>query len=206
MMNGRRPFFNRLCKLVDLPVLGLLLYKLNVNRVVVRYMAAGQVYADPAWLRDERQREKLAVAQARGSRFASIRFVTGELDPVETREQFLALARQAAIQTLMVYGDQTPPRSRAEMEALATIDGVRTSVFHGASSLCMRSLPLKSRRSLRRSSRATHNADRTPENSYCVALLALFGPRRLDVSPRCANSGRSLYLLAERQRQASLRS
>ena len=26
---------------------------------------------------------------------------------------------------LMVYGDQTPPRSRAEMEALATIDGMQ---------------------------------------------------------------------------------
>ena len=126
MMNGRRRFFNRLCKLVDLPVLGFLLYKLNVNRVVVRFMAAGHVYADPAWLSDERQREKLAVARARGSRFASIRFVTGELDPVETREQFLALARQAAIQMLMIHGDQTPPRSRAEMEALATIDGVRS--------------------------------------------------------------------------------
>jgi pimeloyl-ACP methyl ester carboxylesterase len=126
MMNGRRPFLSRLCKLVDLPVLGFLLYKLNVNRVVVRYMAAGHVYADPAWLSDERQREKLAVTRARGSRFASIRFVTGKLDPVETREQFLALARQAAIPMLMVYGDQTPPRSRAEMEALATIDGVRS--------------------------------------------------------------------------------
>jgi pimeloyl-ACP methyl ester carboxylesterase len=126
MMNGRRPFFNRICKLVDLPVVGPLLYKLNVNRVVVRYMAAGHVYADPAWLSDERQREKLAVARARGSRFASIRFVTGELDPVETREQFLALARQAAVPMLMVYGDQTPPRSRAEMEALATVHGVRS--------------------------------------------------------------------------------
>src|SRR3979411_2949528 len=70
--------------------------------------------------------KKLAVARARGSRFASIRSVTGELDPVETCEQFLALARQVAIQMLMVYGNQTPPRSRAEMEALATIDGVRS--------------------------------------------------------------------------------
>ena len=52
--------------------------------------------------------------------------MTGELDPVETREQFLALARQAAIQMLMVCGDQTPPRSRTEMEALVTIDGVRS--------------------------------------------------------------------------------
>jgi hypothetical protein len=47
-----------------------LLYKLNVNRVVIRFMAAGHVYADPAWRSDERQREKLAVARARGSRFA----------------------------------------------------------------------------------------------------------------------------------------
>jgi hypothetical protein len=126
MMNRRRPFFNRICKLVDLPVVGSLLYKLNVNRVVVRYMAAGHVYADPAWLSHERQREKLAVTRAPGARFASIRFVTGELDPIETRQQFLALARQAAIPMLMVYGDQTPPRSRAETEALATIDGMQS--------------------------------------------------------------------------------
>ena len=68
--------------LVGLPVLRFLLYKLNVNRVVVRYMAAGHVYADPAWLNDERQREKLAVTRARGSRFASIRFVTGEFSVI----------------------------------------------------------------------------------------------------------------------------
>jgi len=99
---------------LDLPVLGPLLYKLNVNRVVLRFMAA------------ERLREKLAVTRARGSRFASIRFVSGGLDPSDTREQFLALARQAVIPMLTVYGNQTPPRSRAEMEALATISGMRS--------------------------------------------------------------------------------
>jgi pimeloyl-ACP methyl ester carboxylesterase len=170
MMNGRRPFFNRLCKLVDLPVLGHLLYKLNVNRVVVRYMAAGHVYADPAWLSDERQREKLAVARARGSRFASIRFVTGELDPIDTREQFLALARRAAIPILMSMGirrrhDRVPRWRRSRRLTVC-----EASVFRGASSLCTRSSPIKSRRSLRRSSCATHNADRTLENSYRVAF------------------------------------
>jgi pimeloyl-ACP methyl ester carboxylesterase len=126
MMNGRRPFFDRLCMAVDLPVLGTLLYKLNVNRVVVRFMAAGHVYTDPAWLSGERLREKLAVTRARGARYASIRFVTGALDPVESREQFLALARQAEIPMLTVYGDQTPPRSRAEMEALVNVDGMQS--------------------------------------------------------------------------------
>jgi hypothetical protein len=52
--------------------------------------------------------------------------VTGALDPIETSEQFLALARQAAIPMLTVYGDQTPPRSRAEMEALANVEGIQS--------------------------------------------------------------------------------
>jgi pimeloyl-ACP methyl ester carboxylesterase len=126
MMNGRRLFFDWLCKAVDLPVLGPLLYKVNVNRVVVRFMATGHVYADPAWLSGERLREKLAVTRTRGSRFASIRFVTGGLDLVDTREQFLALARRAAIPMLTIYGNQTPPRSRAEIEALAAIPDMRS--------------------------------------------------------------------------------
>jgi pimeloyl-ACP methyl ester carboxylesterase len=127
-MTGRhRPFFDRLCTAVDLPVLGALLYKLNVNRVVVRHMAAGHVYAEPAWLVGDRLREKLAVTRARGARFASVRFVTGALDPLVSRETFLDLARNAQLPMLTVYGAQTPPRSRAEMEALAALPGMRSA-------------------------------------------------------------------------------
>lgn len=126
MMQGRRPFFDRICRTVDLPAVGPLLYKLNVNRIVVRYMGAGHVYADPAWLEGERLREKLAVTRARGARFASVRFVTGALDPLESREQWLDLARRTQVPTLIVYGEQTPPRSRAEMDALAAIPGMRS--------------------------------------------------------------------------------
>jgi pimeloyl-ACP methyl ester carboxylesterase len=126
MMNGHRPFFDRICRMVDLPVLGPLLYKLNVNRLVVRYMAAGHVYADPAWLEGELLQEKLAVTRARGARFASVRFVTGALDLLASRDEFLDLARRSKIPMLMVYGEQTPPRSRAEMEALAAVPGMRS--------------------------------------------------------------------------------
>ena len=56
MMNGRRPWFDRVCRMVDVPVVGPLLYRLNVNRPVVRYMAAGHVYAEPARLQGERLR------------------------------------------------------------------------------------------------------------------------------------------------------
>jgi pimeloyl-ACP methyl ester carboxylesterase len=126
VMGGQRPFFERLCRLVDLPVVGPGIYRLNVNRFVLRRMAAGHVYSDPAaFLTEPRLREKLAVTRAPGARFASARFVTGQLDPLASRDDFLALARQATAPILLVYGAETPPRSRAEMEALAALPGIR---------------------------------------------------------------------------------
>jgi pimeloyl-ACP methyl ester carboxylesterase len=132
MMSGHRPFFDRLCRLVDGPMLGPLIYRLNVNRLVVRYMASGHVYTDPAFLEGERLREKLDVVRAPGARFASVRFVTGRLDPLDARVAFLDLAQRAAVPILLVYGAETPPRSRAEMEALAALPGVRSvRLLHG---------------------------------------------------------------------------
>jgi pimeloyl-ACP methyl ester carboxylesterase len=132
MLGGHRPFFDRLCRLVDHPVLGPLVYRLNVNRPAVRYMGAGHVYADPAFLAGERLRQKLAVVRAPGARFASVRFVTGRLDPLASREAFLDLARRASTPILLIYGAGTPPKSRAEMEALAAVGGVRSvRLAHG---------------------------------------------------------------------------
>jgi pimeloyl-ACP methyl ester carboxylesterase len=55
-----------------------------------------------------------------------VRFVTGRLDPLASREAFLDLARRASAPMLLIYGAETPPKSRAEMEALAAVPGVRT--------------------------------------------------------------------------------
>ena len=66
MMNGHRPWFDRICRMVDRPIVGSLFYSLNVNRLVIRYTAAGHVYSDPAWLRGETMRDKLSVTRARG--------------------------------------------------------------------------------------------------------------------------------------------
>ena len=124
MMGGHRPFFDRLCRLVDLQGIGPLIYRLNVNQPVVRYMGAGHVYVDRGFLTGERLRDKLAVTRAAGARFASVRFVTGRLDPLRSRDEFLDLARRTAVAILLVYGAETPPRSRAEMEALAALPNV----------------------------------------------------------------------------------
>src|SRR5262249_656683 len=127
MAGGHRPLFDPLCRLVDRAPLPPPLYGLNVHRFVVRRMGAGHVYSDPAFLNEERLRQKLAVVRAEGARFASVRFVTGRLDPLASREPFLDAARRAAAPILLVYGADTPPKSRVEMEALAAVPGGRTA-------------------------------------------------------------------------------
>jgi pimeloyl-ACP methyl ester carboxylesterase len=126
MMGGQRPFFGRLRRLVDRPRIGPLIYRLNVNRLMIRRMAAGHVYSSPTFLDEARLSEKLDVVRAPGARFASARFVTGSLDPLASRDQFLDLGRRAKTHVLLIYGAETPPRSRAEMEAFAALPGIRS--------------------------------------------------------------------------------
>lgn len=126
-MMGRRPaMFRSVCRLVDLPVIGSALYRLNVNRPMIRMMARGHVYADPAWLDQRRLAEKLSVTNASGARHASFRFVAGELDPMSTRELFLATVHRVADPILVVYGAATPRRSKAEMDALRSLPHVKS--------------------------------------------------------------------------------
>ncbi len=117
MMGGKHPMFAQISRMVDWPVVGNLLYRLNVNRFMVRKMALGHVYAESSTLSDARFEEKMAVTRASGARYSSVRFVAGELDPMLSREAFLSAARQVNDPIIVVYGAETPPKSRAEMEA-----------------------------------------------------------------------------------------
>jgi hypothetical protein len=59
--------------------------------------------------------------------------VTGALDPFDDRAAFLAAAERVQSPVLMLYGADTPPKSRAEMEALAELSGIeRRPLGHGA--------------------------------------------------------------------------
>jgi pimeloyl-ACP methyl ester carboxylesterase len=124
MMGGQRPWFARVRAAVDNRGIGPLLYRLNVNRFVVAKMAKEHVYSDPDWLTGDRLAAKLAVTRAPGARHASVRFVTGGLDLVADRTAFLDLAQHAKAPILVVYGDQTPTRSRSEIEALFDLPNV----------------------------------------------------------------------------------
>ena len=93
MMGKRNAAFVWIVRAVDHPLLGPLLYRLNVNRFIVRMMGRGHVYADPNWLSGSRLAEKLAVTRAAGARHASVRFVAGELDPVRSRAELAGVGR-----------------------------------------------------------------------------------------------------------------
>jgi pimeloyl-ACP methyl ester carboxylesterase len=127
MAGGERGFFAGIRRLIETPLLGPLLYRLNVSSFVVRRMVAGHVYSDPAWLAGERLIDKRKVTKSKGARFASVAFVTGGLDRIASRAEFLALAGSAGVPILLIRGNQTPARSLAEMEALAQLPGVQTA-------------------------------------------------------------------------------
>ena len=125
VLGKRHKVFGHIARAGDLPVVGDLLYRLNVNPFMVRMMALGHVYRDPSALPERLLAEKLAVTRAAGARHGSIRFVVGELDPMTSREEFLGAARQVAEPILLVYGADTPTKSKAEMAELAALPNVR---------------------------------------------------------------------------------
>ncbi len=126
MMNGRKPVQRRIRKWIHAPVIGELLYRLNVSRPVVRMMYRRHVFTDPMFLSDGLLTDRMRVTRRPGARFASACFVTGALDPFDDRASFLAAARRVRIPILLIYGPDTPPKSRAEMEALAALPGIES--------------------------------------------------------------------------------
>jgi pimeloyl-ACP methyl ester carboxylesterase len=129
VMGKRHSAFAYIARAGDLPAIGDLIYRLNVNRFMVRMMALGHVYRDPAALPERLLAEKLAVTRASGARHASIRFVVGELDPMTSREEFLESARQVTEPILVIYGADTPPKSKAEMAELAALPNVDAALL-----------------------------------------------------------------------------
>ena len=109
VMPGRRGLGAWIIRAGDLPIIGAVLYRINVNGPVVRMMARGHVYSDPNWLEGEPLQQKMAVTKAPGARYASIRFVTGMLDLISDRASFIELVKRLKIRSLFF----TEPRHRA---------------------------------------------------------------------------------------------
>jgi pimeloyl-ACP methyl ester carboxylesterase len=127
--NKPRGTFAAIATAGDLPYIGAALYGLNVNPFMVRKMVLGHVLVDPAAFPEALIAEKMAVTRAPGARHAGIRFVCGELDPMASREEWLNTARKVSDPVLVIYGADTPLKSKAEMEALAALPNVQSALL-----------------------------------------------------------------------------
>ncbi len=117
---------------IELPVLGDLLYRLATSRAMVTRMMRAHVYADPAAVTPSVLAAKLGVTRQPRARFGTAAFISGGLDPVASRAAFLALFEGSLPPTLLLRPRGSPPKSGAEMDALAATGRVTTVALPGA--------------------------------------------------------------------------
>lgn len=119
---GAHPGFYALPRnIVGVPGIGHLLYRLNTSRRFLRMMFGRHVCANQAVLTPEFLAQKQRVARQGGARFAAAAFVTGALDPISNRQDFLDAMNRMSGPVQLVFGGRTPRQSRAEMGALAQV-------------------------------------------------------------------------------------
>lgn len=131
-MGENRSWYGILRELVRSPFLGQSLYKLNTTPSFLKFMYRRHVYADPDKVTASFIQQKWQITQQPGARFGFAAFVTGTLDPVQKREQFIAHFEQLTVPVMVVIGENTPPKSKAEMEILTELPGVQTRVIPGS--------------------------------------------------------------------------
>jgi len=96
----------------------------NENAIQSQYKS--HVYADPANVTPEIVQSRYALTKKPGARYVPAAFLTGLLDPVQSREEFLDTfaAMEGNVPVLVVSSSGAPKRSKAEMEALRGAKGV----------------------------------------------------------------------------------
>ncbi len=131
-MGANRQIAGVVREVVRSPIIGQVLYKLNTAPSFLSFMYRSHVYVDAATLTPDFIGHKWRNTQKQGARFAPAAFVTGNLDPVDNQEDFLALARNISAPLMVVIGESCPPSSRAEMDAIARLTGVESVLLPGA--------------------------------------------------------------------------
>ncbi len=107
--------------LVRTPIVGQVLYYLNTTPSFLRFMYRRHVYLNSAMLTQEFMAEKRRTTQQKGARFAPAAFVTGGLDPVNSRTDFLSLLQSISLPILTIIAENAPPKSKSEMEAISRL-------------------------------------------------------------------------------------
>lgn len=109
------------------PAVGWMMYNMLVsNEKAIQSQYKSHVYADPNNVTPSIVESRYALTKRKGARYVPAAFLTGLLDPVNSREEFLELfaALEGQIPVLVVSTKGSPKRSKAEMEALRVAKGV----------------------------------------------------------------------------------
>jgi pimeloyl-ACP methyl ester carboxylesterase len=117
--------------IVNTPILGQFLYYLNTTPAFLRFMYRRHVFVNESQLTPEFIIGKRQITQQKGARFGSVAFVTGEIDPLDTREEFLTVISEIKQPILNIIGENSPPYSLKVMEAISQLDNIQTVRLSG---------------------------------------------------------------------------
>ncbi|KAL6178076.1 hypothetical protein ACLB2K_049596 [Fragaria x ananassa] len=110
------------------PALGWIMYNMLVsNEKSIESQYKSHVYSNPDNVTPGIIESRYALTKRKGARYAPAAFLTGLLDAVQSREEFLELFADMGnkkIPVLVVSTKGSPKRSKAEMEALREAKGV----------------------------------------------------------------------------------
>ncbi|XP_047969925.1 uncharacterized protein LOC125213423 [Salvia hispanica] len=109
------------------PALGWMMYNVLVsNEKSITSQYKSHVYADPQNVTPDIIDSRYALTKRKGARYVPAAFLTGMLDPVGSREEFVRLfaGLEGNVPVLVVSATDAPKRSKAEMEALRGAKGV----------------------------------------------------------------------------------
>ena len=131
MARGQKPWLKWVRDLIRTPVIGQFLYQLNTTPSFLGFMYRRHVYTDPHSLTPEILAQKRALTQQPGARFGAGAFVTGGLDPYPDRATAIERLQSLKIPVLLAIGENSPPKSTAEMQALAQVPGISSCTLPG---------------------------------------------------------------------------
>ncbi|XP_010532221.1 PREDICTED: uncharacterized protein LOC104808268 [Tarenaya hassleriana] len=109
------------------PGVGWMMYNMLVsNEKSIQSQYKSHVYADPSNVTDRIIQSRYDLTKRKGARYVPAAFLTGLLDPVSSREEFLQIFAEleGKLPVLVMSTEGSPRRSKAEMEALRGATGV----------------------------------------------------------------------------------
>ena len=131
MARGQKPWLEGVRELIRTPILGQFLYRLTTTPSFLEFMYRRHVYSDTSKLTPDLLARKRQVTQQSGARYGAAAFVTGGLDPYLDRSAAIAHLQSLSIPVLVAIGENSPPKSKAEMLALSEVTNVISHTLPG---------------------------------------------------------------------------